>query len=87
MNEFFLKLLGNNTGVSSRRFIALITLPFLLFAIFTGVQSESDFKFGSAIFSALLLILLTYYSLSWEHVKEILTGVFSKKEQTQNFDT
>ena len=41
MREFFLKLLGVSTGVSSRRFIALLMLPSYIIGVFVGIFANN----------------------------------------------
>ena len=87
MREFFLKLLGVSTGVSSRRFIALLMLPSYIIGVFVGIFANNIDFYMIAMIAAAIPILIAYFSLSWELVKEITTGIFKKKEDKhERFD-
>lgn len=84
MRNYFKILLSNSNKASSRRFIALLTLPFYIGGIVTGIILSfitKDFRFYLAsIIAAGLPIYLAFFSLTWEHIKDILnTNAFKKR--------
>ena len=81
MKNFLLKLLGNNTGVSSRRFIALLVLPSYIIGIFVGIFAKNIDFYITAMVAAAIPILIAYFSLSWEHIKDLTGKIFKKEEQ------
>mgnify|MGYP006905785316 CR=1 FL=1 len=71
MKTFFLKLLGSNTGTSSRRFIALLMLPSYITGVFVGIFSKDFDFFLTSMISCCIPIFIAYFSLSWQNIKEI----------------
>lgn len=85
MIKWYNKLISNSNEASSRRFIAVWTLPFYWGAIFEGLiiaYVVKDFRFFIAsLIAACLPIFLAFFALTWEHVKNILdTKAFKKGE-------
>lgn len=91
MGNFFRKLISSSNEVSSRRFIAIILLPFFISGIIIGFVLSwkyNDFRyFLTSILAAAVPIMMAYFLLTWERVKDIVTAIgFNKKNQTQFFD-
>lgn len=84
-------MLSKSNEVSSRRFIALILLPFFIGGIVTGfilAWIHNDFRyFLTSILAAGIPIMIAYFLLTWEHVRDIVKEIgFNKKPNTQFFD-
>lgn len=84
MVNYFKILVSNSSKASSRRFIAILTLPLYLIGIGIGFilgVTINDFRFFlTAMIAAALPIFLAFYALTWEHVKGILNAkIFEKK--------
>lgn len=85
MIKWYNKLISSNNQTSSRRFIAVWTLPFYWGAILEGLVITylvKDFRFFIAsLIAACLPIFLAFFALTWEHIKNILdTKAFKKGE-------
>jgi hypothetical protein len=83
MIKFYTKLISNDNTTSSRRFIAIWTLPFYWLAIISGIyigHTRADFRFYvAALIAAASPVFLAFFALTWEHVKNILnTNIFKK---------
>lgn len=84
MKKFFLMLLSDSNGVSSRRFISIILLPFYIAAIVVGLCLswiyDSFNYFLASLLAAGIPIMIAFFLLTWEHVKDIVKEfTFSKK--------
>ncbi|XAI97396.1 hypothetical protein [Leptolyngbya phage Lbo-JY46] len=87
MKNFFLNLLKSNSGISSRRFIALLMLPAYITGLFVGVFSKEFNFFLVAMIAAAIPIFISYFLLTWEHIKEITKNIISpKKTQDERLD-
>jgi hypothetical protein len=83
--DFYRKLISNNNTASSRRFIAIWTLPFYWISIVTGIYigfTKADFRFYlAALIASVSPVFLAFFALTWEHVKNILnTKIFKKSD-------
>lgn len=77
-------LISNSQDASSRRLIAVLTLPFYWGAIVTGLilafKSENFKIYIAALIASGLPIYLSYFALTWEGIVSILsTKAFQKK--------
>lgn len=91
MTSFFKKLISNSNEVSSRRFIAVVLLPFYIAAIVIGLCLAwiyNNFNyFVASLLAAGIPIMIAFFLLTWEHVKDIVKAVgFNKKDETQFFN-
>lgn len=87
MINWYNRLISNDNKTSSRRFIAVWTLPFYWAAIAEGLILAfivKDFRFFLAsLIAASLPIFLAFFALTWEHVKDI-SKVFKKDSLFDN---
>ncbi len=84
MRKYFKLLTSNSPQASSRRFIALLTLPLYLGGIVVGFVVGiiiSDFRFYlAALLAAALPIFLAFFALTWQHVYKLLSAkIFQKR--------
>lgn len=84
MIKFYRSLISNDNTTSSRRFIAIWTLPFYWMAIACGIYigcSRADFRFFvAALIAAASPVFLAFFALTWEHVRNILDAKIFKKD-------
>jgi hypothetical protein len=78
-DNFFTKLLRSKSGVSTRRFIALLIVPSYIIGIFVGIFSREFNFYLTAMISGGVIIFMTYYSLSWVDVKNIVGSIKLKE--------
>jgi|688.fasta_scaffold00342_59 hypothetical protein len=76
IKQFFLKLLKSNSGVSSRRFIGLLMLPTYILGVVVGIFSKEFNFYITAMIAAAIPLLMAYFLLSWEHIKELASSSF-----------
>lgn len=85
MKKFFKYLLSSSNEVSSRRFIALIILPSFVIGIFVGIFSSNYNFYLTAMISAGVIILIAYFTLTFNNIKDILnSNTFGKKSRNHN---
>jgi hypothetical protein len=81
--DFYRRLISNDNTASSRRFIAIWTLPFYWISIVTGIYigiTKADFRFYlAALLASVSPVFLAFFALTWEHVKNILDAKVFKK--------
>jgi hypothetical protein len=87
MKQFFLKLLEPNSGVSSRRFIALTSMPFLYYDLYKGARygvenGRFDF-FMASITVHTLILFIAYGFFKNTQVIEAVKSWFSRKKETE----
>jgi hypothetical protein len=81
---FFLNLLNPNSGVSSRRFIALLSAPFLFDGTHKGVvygveQGRFDFFLSSLLVHAFILYI-AYDFFKPSQIVDTIKSIFTKNK-------
>lgn len=83
--SFYRKLISSDNTASSRRFIAVWTLPFfwggIIVGYYMGIKYNSFNYYLAAYIGSSIVIFLAFFALTWEHVKEITSGIFRKKDE------
>ena len=84
MLKYIKILISNSQSASSRRLIALSTLPFYWGSIVIGLVLAfklGDFKiYLAALIASGLPVYLSYFSLTWENIVSLLsTKAFQKR--------
>lgn len=87
MKKFFRELLKPNSGTSSRRFLAILSWPFMIYGTVIGMRygvqtGRFDFFFSSLL-THVFMLYIAYGFFKDKDIINTITSVFSKKKVTE----